>query len=431
MRIIGHIELTASIVAAPEQIRITFLVEDLILQLLAIDGELDAVSGELGRLGGSHPEQIPADGVGQLDCLRIDLRLIDLHAASAGELLHIRVRHLIPALSRVHIERYDLIVGRKLIYVLLDEFTVNSGRFSLGCDVAAGIEPLLMKNLLLESAENGLNRLGWCLVRSGGTEERSDAFKPVLRVSAASAALVIGHELVRLAACEFQRIAHGFVKSLKRLGIADVAAEEYLTGCVHDFIDIQGSYLVTAVDVSLVKEVQPGTITIPKRVRHGRKDSGVLARIDHLRLGIAYHGTLPLYLYLRTGEEVYQGSLSLQRLPAMLSCFGIVFGKDLRIGIDRSPGALEGDDEATAFLGDLASIRIDQMAAYQAAVTDALIFADLVTQTGDIARQRVPILRAQLFACLVDRRPVDRRAVAMKAALDALSLLHVDKDIQH
>ena len=186
---------------------------------------------------------------------------------------------------------------------------MDAGGLRLGGDVPAGVEPLLVKDLRLEAAKNGLDGLSRRLVGSGGPVDGGYVLQPGLGVCPARAALVIRHELIRLAAGIFQRIAHGLVKGFKAFCVADVAAQEDLTGSVDDFVYIEGGKLVAAVDIGLIEKVQTGAVTVPQRIGHSGKDGGVLTGVQHLCLRIADDRALPLDLHLRTGQVVNQRHL--------------------------------------------------------------------------------------------------------------------------
>ena len=268
-------------------------------------------------------------------------------------------------------------------------------------------------------------------MRGRGAEACGHLPQPLLGVGPLRAALVIGHVLVRLTAGELQGVPGGLVDGFEILGVADVASQEDLAGSIDDLIDIQGGQLVAAVHISPVEEVQPGSIAVPERIGQGGKDGRIHTGIVHLGLRVADNRAIPLNLHFRPLKEIGDGGRRLHRLPAARRRHLVVFRKDLCIGVDGHPGALEGDDVRPGLRRDLAGVGIHQVTAHQAYVAITLILADLVPQAGRALREGVPVGLTHLLALGIDGRPVDGRAVAIEPAAHSLRLLHFDKGIQH
>ena len=340
------------------------------------------------------------------------------------------MRHGIPLPARLHVEADDLVVGRQGGNVLLDEFPVDPGGLSAGCDISAGIEPVLMKYLRLEAAEDGLDALGRRLMGSRGAGDHGDLREPLAGIRPLGASLVIVDQFVGKMAGELDGVTVSLVHDLETFGVADMTAQEDLAGGIDDLEDIERRDPVAAVDVGFVEEVQTGAVTVPKGVPDGRHDGLVHARVGHLRGDIAQDGSHPLGLHLRPVEIADQGGLCLERFPAFLDADLIVALKQLRIRVDRSPGTLQRDDQAAAFLGDLAGIPVDQAPADKAGVAVTLELADLVAQPRLVPRERMPVLVAQALAARHDRRPVQRGRVPALVAGGDLQVRHLQETLQ-
>ena len=123
-----------------------------------------------------------------------------------------------------------------------------------------------MQHLCLETAEDGLNGLSGSLMRRSGSEECGYVLEPELGVCAFGASLVISHKLIRLATRKLQGVARSLIEGLKAFSIADVAAQEDLTGCVNNLIDVECRQLVPAVYIGAVEKIQTCTVTIPESI---------------------------------------------------------------------------------------------------------------------------------------------------------------------
>ena len=426
-----HEELTAGIAVTPVQIRHVRSGIDVVAVLLAVHLDGDALRGEAGRAGRGAPEQLAHGGVAEHLAGGVLAAQVHVHPGAAAETADVRMRGLIPALPGVHICGDHLLVGREGVYVLLDGFAVDARSLAACRHVAAGIEPALVQLLRLEPAEDGLDGLRGRLVRRGGTEDGGDLGKPFLGVGAFRAALVIGHQLVGLVPGENERVAVCLAHHLEVLDGTDAAAQEDLGRGVDDLVHVERGDPVPAVHVGLVEEVEPGTITIPQGVAHGRQRRGEL--VLELALGgeAAQGGALPARADVRTVQRVGDRGLTLHELPPAGGGLDVVTLQDLRVVVDGHAGALEGDQEVHDLVGHLAGIAIDQVAGHQGGVANAAVVAQLLAQSRYVLREGVRHDVAKGLAAVVDRRPVDRRGVAGLVVLCALRVLHLHELIEH
>ena len=267
VRVVRHVELAAGVTTAPCQIRISGCVVGLHLVLPAFHLEDKTVGREGGGLRLHDPEELLQGGIVQGDARRVDAVHVDLQAGLSLEGSLVRVQRIVPCLAGFQVLALHLLSRRKRVHVGKDKLPVDPGGVAAGGDVASGVVPVLVKVLLLQAAEDGLDGLRGRTVRGGVAEQPGHLGEPGLGVRPLRASLVIAHQLAGLVPGELQGGADGLVDDREGLVTRmEGAAQEDLAGGVDDLVHVQRGHPVLAVHVLLEEEVQLGSVHVPEGI---------------------------------------------------------------------------------------------------------------------------------------------------------------------
>ena len=425
VRVIGHVELAPGVAAAPCEIRISGCVVGLHLVLASFHLEDEPVGRERGGLRLHDPEELLQGCIVQGDALRVDAFHVDLQPGLPLEGPLVLVQRIVPGLAGLQVLALHLLAGRQGVHVCKDKLPVDPGGIAAGGDVAAGVVPVLVKVLLLQAAEDGLDGLRRRTVRGGVAEQLGHLGEPGLGVRPLRASLVIADQLAGLVPGELQGGADGLVDD--REGFVprmEGAAQEDLAGCVDDLVYVQRGHPVLPVHVLLEEEVQLGAVHVPEGVPERGEDGGVLPAVDGPRCGVSDDGSGPAYGHLRTVQIGRHGGLGLDGLEAHSRGVCVELLEDLRVRPDGHLAALQRDEVVAGLRSDLHGVGVSQVSAHQAGEPLASVLAHLGAELRAAGRKGVAVQVTEGVALLVDGVPVHRRAVAQLTALQALALLH-------
>ena len=288
------------------------------------------------------------------------------------------MQRIVPGLAGFQVLALHLLAGGQGVHVGKDKLPVDPGGVAAGGDVASGVVPVLVKVLLLQASEDGLDGLRRRPVRGGVAEQPGHLGEPGLGVRPLRASLVVAHQLAGLVPGELEGGADGLVDDREGLVTRmEGAAQEDLAGGVDDLVHVQRSHPVLAVHVLLEEEVQLGAVHVPEGVPERGKDGGVLTAVDGPGGGVSDDGSGPADGHLRTVQIGRHGGLGLYRLEAHPRGVGVELLEDLGIRPDGDLAALQRDEVVAGLRGDLHGVGVAQVSAHQAGEPLAPVLAHL------------------------------------------------------
>ena len=158
------------------------------------------------------------------------------HSGWAGRMLH-----RVPFFAAVGILLFQFLQRGQFINVSHYHVNIGTAGKLLCRNVLTGEVVKLVKYLLLESSESGLDGFGLAVVRHRGFVKMAEFLEESLRSQLLVSSLVIGHYLVRLHLPCLQCHPVRHVLVVEVFAVADKVAEEQFRAGIHHFVHIRCS----------------------------------------------------------------------------------------------------------------------------------------------------------------------------------------------